>query len=131
MRTALVVVALLSISVGGEAFARERHEDGRGFRDNGPRDDAGDRGGNGWGRHRQHQERVRQGWVPHARRDVVIGIPPSRHHVWVQSAFVPRDGFYVQVPGHWARRPHPRANWVEGHWEMGPVGWVWVDGCWR
>jgi hypothetical protein len=34
------------------------------------------------------------------------------------------------MPGHYAQRPSPTANWIPDYWEEGPGGWLWVEGQW-
>jgi hypothetical protein len=37
---------------------------------------------------------------------------------------------YVWVPGQYAERPSPTANWIPDYWKEGPSGWLWVEGQW-
>jgi len=61
----------------------------------------------------------------------VVGVAPSRRHVWI-AGYHQWDGrAYVWVPGHWNLRPRARAVWVKGHWSHHPRGWYWVEGHWR
>ena len=38
---------------------------------------------------------------------------------------------YVWVSGHWERRHHAGAVWVDGQWKHDRDGWYWVEGHWR
>ena len=37
---------------------------------------------------------------------------------------------YSWSRGHYIERPTPTANWLQGYWQQGPDGWVWVEGRW-
>lgn len=37
---------------------------------------------------------------------------------------------YSWSRGHYIERPTPTANWLQGYWQQGPEGWVWVEGRW-
>jgi len=132
---AVVLLGALGQAADARADPPRGRDDGR-YDGSGPQwrgqDDSGDeervhgRGRDGW-----HRQRVRPGWMPRGERDVILGIAPSHRHVWIQAEWIPRGGFYVRSPGHWARRPYPRADWVPGHWEQTRRRWVWVESAWR
>jgi hypothetical protein len=68
---------------------------------------------------------------PPVRREVV-GVAPSRDHIWVEGHWVRRGrGGWDWEPGYWVARPRPRAEWVPGHWVRERGGWLYVDGHWR
>lgn len=64
-------------------------------------------------------------------RTGVIGIAPSRNHVWVNGFHEWRGGRYVWHEGYWVARPHAGAEWVDAHWAERRGGWVFVKGHWR
>jgi WXXGXW repeat (2 copies) len=37
---------------------------------------------------------------------------------------------YVWIPGHWAFPPENQ-HWVPGHWARHELGWYWVPGYWE
>jgi hypothetical protein len=76
---------------------------------------------------------------------VIIGTPPPAPIVEAAPAppgppeeFVWRAGYWrwvderhVWIPGHWAHRPHPRAEWVAPTWEQHPEGYHFHEGHWQ
>jgi len=58
-------------------------------------------------------------------------IAPSPRHVWVEEEWVPRNGGYVFVGGHWMEPPYERAFWVPGRWVEHRRGWFWKPGHWK
>jgi len=61
----------------------------------------------------------------------VVGVAPSRRHVWI-AGYHRWDGrAHVWVPGHWVVRPRARAHWKAGHWAKHRRGYYWIEGHWR
>ena len=56
---------------------------------------------------------------------------PSREHIWIGGYHRWNETGYHWVPGHWERRPHPRAVWVPSRWQRRHDGWVFIEGHWR
>jgi hypothetical protein len=57
--------------------------------------------------------------------------PPSVDVVWV-AGYHRWDGHrYVWERGRYARPPHARAHYVQGHWEPHRRGRVWVNAHWN
>lgn len=61
----------------------------------------------------------------------VQGTPPGPNYVWVNTEYTWGGGRYVAVPGRWAVVPRSGAQWVPGHWNHVPRGYVWVRGHWN
>src|SRR5437870_5187151 len=68
---------------------------------------------------------------PPAPQHEVIGVPPSRAHVWVPGYWEWHHNKYEWRSGHWEKRPRTTATYVEGHWEHRREGWTFVPGYWR
>lgn len=77
------------------------------------------------------EERVVVVEEPPRERVEVIGVPPSRDHVYVKGHWVRRGRDWDWSPGHWVVRPRHNAQYVPGHWERERGGWVYVEGHWR
>jgi hypothetical protein len=61
----------------------------------------------------------------------VVGVAPSRRHVWI-AGYHRWDGrAHVWVPGHWVVRHRARAHWKAGHWARHRRGYYWIEGRWR
>lgn len=56
---------------------------------------------------------------------------PGSDFVWHAGHWRWIDEEHVWIPGHWVHRPHPRAEWVEPHWEQRGGGYFFVEGHWR
>jgi hypothetical protein len=61
----------------------------------------------------------------------VIGVRPSRRHVWVSGYYVRRGGHYVWMSGHWALPPRGHTVYVAPHWEHRGGGYIYIEGVWR
>ena len=68
--------------------------------------------------------------VPVARTEVIVGVAPSPHHVWVNGYWTRHNHSWYWVGGRWVARPHAGATWTAGHWDHRPRGYVWVGGHW-
>lgn len=68
---------------------------------------------------------------PAPRGEVISGVSPGPHYVWVGGYWSHHPTGYTWVPGRWAIRPRPGVVWVPGYWERHPRGHVWVAGRWR
>ena len=72
---------------------------------------------------------VRQG--PPQRVVEVIGVAPSRAHVWVPGYHAWRGNSYVWVAGHYEAPGPGFRRYEEGKWKHDRNGWYWVEGRWR
>ena len=61
----------------------------------------------------------------------VVGVAPSRRHVWIPGYHRWDGTAHVWVPGHWVLRPRARAHWVAGQWARHHRGYYWIEGHWR
>ncbi len=68
---------------------------------------------------------------PPPRSDVVVGVAPSRSHVWVENRWMRQHDDWSWGGGRWEARPHSSAVWVNGSWDHRPRGYVWVGGYWH
>ena len=59
-----------------------------------------------------------------------VTVAPGPDFIWVSGQWT-WNGSWVWAPGHYVRRPHPGAIWIEGAWRPGPHGWAWIGGHWR
>ena len=64
-------------------------------------------------------------------QDDVIGVAPGPDYVFIRGYWGWQGNGYVWVPGRWAERPDPRAQWVQGRWYHSNQGWYREDGHWR
>jgi len=57
--------------------------------------------------------------------------PPSTLMVWEPGYWSWAGQAWAWVPGHYAQRPRPTADWVPGQWvQQAGSGWIWVPGHW-
>src|SRR5689334_20980970 len=57
---------------------------------------------------------------------------PYPDAVWVGPEWVWRNGYYVEVPGHWVRMQRRNTVWVQGDWNYNKRrGYHWRKGHWR
>jgi hypothetical protein len=68
---------------------------------------------------------------PPPRSDLIVGVAPSRSHVWVENYWSRHDEGWSWGGGHWEARPYQGSVRVNGHWEQRPRGFVWVGGYWQ
>jgi YXWGXW repeat-containing protein len=71
--------------------------------------------------------------VPTAPPAPQVEVPPpapSRSYVWEPGRWSWNGAQYFWQPGRYVERPTVSANFVAGHWEQHPQGWVWVEGHW-
>ncbi|HWA01876.1 MAG TPA: hypothetical protein VG841_16330 [Caulobacterales bacterium] len=69
---------------------------------------------------------------PPLRHEIVVARPGPAHLWYWQPGFWRwRHDDFDWVPGHWVRRPNPRAVWVAPHWTHRRGEWVFVEGHWR
>lgn len=59
------------------------------------------------------------------------GPVPSGGWVWVGGHHRWDGRRYVWVPGHYVRPPRPHAVWIPGRWVPRQGGYVYVAGHWR
>ena len=69
---------------------------------------------------------------PAPRYEAVVALPPDRaaREVWQPGHWRWEGREYGWVPGHYAVRPRPNANWVATRWERRGSGWVMIEGHW-
>jgi hypothetical protein len=72
---------------------------------------------------------VQQG--PPPRVVEVIGVPPSRAHVWIEGHHEWRGRDYVWVPGRFEVIPQGFRRYEPGRWNHERAGWYWQEGRWR
>ena len=57
--------------------------------------------------------------------------PARPGFVWVEG-YHRWDGHrYVWTHGRWVHPPRGHAEWIPGHWDSRPGGYVWIQGHWR
>lgn len=69
--------------------------------------------------------------APIPRAEVVIGVAPSRNHVWVPGYWTRHRDNWYWMQGRWAPRPSPRSTWVPGQWDHRGNRYVRTRGHWR
>lgn len=58
--------------------------------------------------------------------------PPSSTMAWQAGYWQWGGSNYEWVPGRYVERPNTSLpNWVPGHWDQQPQGWMWTDGHWE
>ena len=63
---------------------------------------------------------------------VYAGTPrPHAGAIWIGPEWRWHRGYYVSVPGYWARPRYSRAVWVPGYWQHSRRGYRWAPGYWR
>ena len=73
-------------------------------------------------------------WVsngPPPPRHEVIVVSPGPDYFWIEGYWVWTGVAYDWTPGHWERRPSPRARYERGRWRHERRGWYYVPGRWR
>lgn len=58
-------------------------------------------------------------------------LAPGPDYFWIEGFYRWGGASYDWVPGHWERRPGPKAKWHKGRWVHEDRGWRWVDGRWE
>lgn len=81
------------------------------------------------------EARVKRVYVrkaPPTKKVVVVKKPakPHKKAVWVSGRWQLNGKKYVWKKGHWLK-PRKGFVWVAGHWKSTPRGWVWIDGHWK
>ena len=60
-----------------------------------------------------------------------VPVAPAPEMVWRPGYWRWVDERHVWIPGHWAQRPHPKAEWVVPGWEKHEDGYRFHEGRWE